>query len=135
MPENVKWELISFALKIAPVLLGLLLAFIASKVPSLNKALVRIRPLVSKAFNIVNQIYVEPRKANGTWDEAAKAQARELFWQKFLELATEEANYWLTYLISTYGEDKLKALVVNNELHDEMQIIKRVAPAAPTSIK
>lgn len=135
MPENVKWELISFALKIAPVLLGLLLAFIASKVPSLKKALDHLRPLVSKAINIVNQIYVEPRKASGKWDEEAKAQARELFWQKFLELATEEANYWVTYLISTYGEDQAKALVVSNELHDEMQLIKQVTPAALTNIK
>ena len=135
MPESVKWELVSFGLKVLPVVLAVVFAWISMKRPTAKKALVELQDSIKQAVAVVNQVYVEPRKKNGPWGEEEKRQARELFWQKFLELATEEANYWLTYLISTYGEDKLKALVVSNELHDEMQIIKQVAPAAPTSIK
>jgi hypothetical protein len=124
MPENVKWELISFALKLAPVLLGLLLAYIGSRVPSVAKAMTRLRTYVSQAASIVNQTFVEPRKAGGKWDEAAKEQARELFWAKFLELSMDEAEYWLKYLLEVYGEAQLKDKILGNELEDELQALK-----------
>lgn len=130
MPENIKWELVSFTLKVAPVLLGVLLAWIASKVPSTAKALNRLRPLVGKAFNIVNQTFVEPLKAGGQFDDEAKETARQEFWKKFMELAAEEANYWLDYLLQKYGEAEARKMVVGNELHDEMQLIKQEAAVA-----
>lgn len=131
MPENIKWELVSFALKVAPVLLGLLFAWIAVKLPSTEKALNRLRPFVGKAFNIVNQTFVEPMKAGGKFDDEAKEKARQEFWAKFVEIATEEANYWLDYLLLKYGETAVQRMVVGNELHDEMQLIKQEIAVAP----
>ena len=36
MPENVKWELVSFGLKVLPLLIGALVAWISIKKPSVK---------------------------------------------------------------------------------------------------
>lgn len=115
MPDSLKWELISFALKLAPVIIGLVFAWIAAKKPSTKRAFAEIQSIIKEAADIVSQTFVEPRKKGGTWDEAAKAQARELFWQKFLELAMAKAEYWLKYLVDIFGEAQLKQLIVDSE--------------------
>jgi len=115
MPDNIKWELISFALKILPLLVGVLVAWISIKKPSVKKAFAEIQSIIKEAADIVTQAFVEPRKNGGTWDEEAKKQARELFWKRFMELAMAKAEYWLNYLIGIFGEEQLKQLVVDSE--------------------
>jgi hypothetical protein len=107
--------LISFSLKVLPIIVGLVFAWIASKKPSTKKAFAEIQGIIKEAADIVTQAFVEPRKAGGTWDEEAKKQARELFWKKFMELAMAKAEYWLNYLIGIFGEEQLKQLVVESE--------------------
>ena len=123
MPESTKWELISFALKILPIVLGVLFAWIASKKPTTAKAFAEIKSIIAEAAAIVNQVFVEPRKAGGTWDEDAKKQARELFWQKFLELAMAKAEYWLKYLVDIFGEEQLKQLIVDSPTGGQVEAI------------
>lgn len=115
MPENIKWELISFALKVLPIIVGLIFAWIASKKPNTKKAFAEIQSIIKEAADIVTQAFVEPRKKGGTWNEEAKKQARELFWKKFMELAMAKAEKWLSYLIGIFGEEQLKQLVVDSE--------------------
>ena len=114
MPENVKWELLSFALKILPLLIGVLVAWISYKKPSVKKALTELKEIIVEAARIVNQVYVEPRKDNSTWGEAEKAKARELFWEEFLKLANAKAEKWITYLMALFGEVETKALITDS---------------------
>lgn len=115
MPDNIKWELISFALKVAPIIIGLLFAWIAAKKPSTKKAFDELSGIIKEAADIVTQTYVEPRKKGGAWGEEEKKQARELFWQKFIELAMAKAEKWLKYLLTVFGEEQLKQLVVDSD--------------------
>lgn len=115
MPENIKWELISFGLKVLPIIVGLVLAWIAAKKPSAKKAFAEVQGILKEAVDIVNQTFVDPRKKGGTWSEEDKAKAREIAWQKFMELATVKAEYWLKYLLDTFGEAKLKELIVDSD--------------------
>lgn len=115
MPESTKWELVSFALKVLPIAIGILFAWIASKKPTTAKAFAEVKAIIAEAAAIVNQTFVEPRKAGGTWGEEQKKQARELFWQKFLELAMAKAEYWLKYLVDVFGEAQLKQLIVDSD--------------------
>lgn len=114
MPENVKWELVSFGLKVLPLLIGALVAWISIKKPSVKKAMLELKDIVVEAARIVNQVYVEPRKAGGTWSDTEKANARALFWEEFLKLANTKATTWINYLLVTLGEAETKALVTNN---------------------
>ncbi len=114
MPENVKWELLSFALKLLPLLIGVLVAWISYKKPSVKKALTELKEIIVEAARIVNQVYVEPRKAGGTWGETEKAKARELFWEEFLKLANAKAEKWINYLMALFGEAEAKALITDS---------------------
>lgn len=125
MPSNLKWELISFAIKILPLVLGAVLAWSASKKPTLKKAFAEISEIVKEAAKIINQVYVEPAKSGGKWDEQAKMEARSLFWTKFLELAERKAGYWLNFLLGQYGEEGLKSAIIYSDLEAALQDIKK----------
>ena len=114
MPENVKWELVSFGLKVLPLLIGALVAWISIKKPSVKKALDELKSIVVEAARIVNQTFVEPRKAGGPWGDKEKAKARELFWEEFLKLANTKATTWINYLLNTLGEAETKALITGD---------------------
>lgn len=114
MPENVKWELLSFALKLLPLLIGVLVAWISYKKPSVKKALTELKEIIVEAARIVNQVYVEPRKAGGAWGETEKAKARELFWEEFLKLANAKAEKWIKYLMALFGESEAKVLITDS---------------------
>lgn len=121
MPESVKWELVSFGLKVLPVVMALVLAWVASRRPTAKKALMELQDSIKQAAAVVNQVYVEPRKAGGPWGEEEKARARELFWQKFLEIASVKADKWLGFLVGAYGEEWVREKVVGNELEGALQ--------------
>lgn len=114
MPDNIKWELISFALKILPLLVGVLVAWISYKKPSTKKALLELKDIIVEAARIVNQTFVEPRKAGGPWGDEEKAKARELFWEEFLKLANLKAEKWISYLLGLFGEEETKKLVTES---------------------
>jgi len=125
MPESVKWELVGFGLKVLPVVLTLVFAWVASRRPTAKKALMELQDSVKQAVAVVNQVYVEPRKKGGPWGEEEKRQARELFWQKFLEIASVKADKWLEFLVGAYGEEWVKEKVVGNELEGALQGLGR----------
>ena len=121
MPESVKWELVSFGLKVLPVVLAVVFAWISMKRPTAKKALLELQDSIKQAVAVVNQVYVEPRKAGGPWGDEEKRAARELFWKKFLEIAAVKADKWLEFLLCMYGEDWLKEKVVGIELEGVLQ--------------
>ena len=121
MPESVKWELVSFGLKVLPVVLSVVFAWISMKRPTAKKALMELQDSIKQAVAVVNQVFVEPRKVGGPWGEEEKRQARELFWKKFLEIAAVKADKWLEFLLGVYGEDWLKEKVVGIELEGMLQ--------------
>ena len=121
MPESVKWELVSFGLKVLPVVLAVVFAWISMKKPTAKKALIELQDSIKQAVAVVNQVYVEPRKAGGPWGDEEKRAARELFWKKFLEIAAVKADKWLAFLLGMYGEDWLKEKVVGIELEGVLQ--------------
>lgn len=125
MPESVKWELVAFGLKVLPVVLTLVFAWVASKRPTAKKALYELQDSIKQAVAVVNQVYVEPRKKGGAWGEEEKRAARELFWMKFVEIASVKAGKWLEFLLGTYGEEWLKDKVVGNELEGALQGLGR----------
>ncbi len=121
MPESVKWELVSFGLKVLPVVLAVVFAWISMKRPTAKKALLELQDSIKQAVAVVNQVYVEPRKAGGSWGDEEKWAARELFWKKFLEIAAVKADKWLEFLLGMYGEDWLREKVVGIELEGVLQ--------------